>query len=129
MSDSERLETILVFIIALKKMCENYKFVPFDPRKFSSVIQGEQKKGNVFALRFPLYNSLTGKHCPDFSRGMSMAQSAGCISFLSSTFRFFVIQTSDRFVHSFDSISEKEKMGVRRVAKKYCVLTNCLRRK
>jgi|SRR6185369_9354564 len=80
MDDSERLNSLRLFIGALTRVLGSQKEVPFDPVSFAKVVADAQGEGNEFARRFAVYTTIAGKLCPDFQEGLTLAQSAGLIS-------------------------------------------------
>lgn len=94
MTDAERFEFTRLFVGALAAVQpeqEQGKPVPFDPRAFAEVVAEEAKRDNRIAMRFAVFPTVSGKRCPDFQYGLTIAQSAGLISRQNPSFESFSV--------------------------------------
>lgn len=98
MDDSERLNSLQLFIGALTSVLGERQEVPFDPASFAVVVADAQEHGNEFARRFAVYTTIAGKRCPDFQEGLTLAQTAGLISRQNPAYTWFSLRMPMRHV-------------------------------
>lgn len=119
MNDAERFEATRSFIAALSlTRSDSDNAIPFDPVQFADVVHKLRQQGNAFAGRFPIYNTVDGKSCPDFQLGMTAAQSAGLISRQNPSYQSFSVRMPPRVAKQ-ALAREAESESARELAEEY----------
>lgn len=128
MTDAERLQATRLFIAALSTVAPGGADpLPFDPRAFAEVVAQLQAKGNKFAQRFMVFETVAGKSCPDFQQGMTAAQSAGLIARQNPWYQFFSVRMAHRTANDvLQKVGGEASKEAELVAREYCVALGTL---
>jgi len=121
MDDANLLRWTEGFLAALRLKENTTRFLK-DRRFFATLVEELRPARNHFALHFQTYSTLSGKDCPDFERGLSIAHMAGMVVHITGPSATYSIELSPRrAVYTLARLEPEEHHDLLAFVKKYAV--------